>query len=128
MEKYREKERRQFLRYDFEKPFRYSVIDAFGSKGSLGKILEAFSKNISASGILFTTREAPKIASLLVLDVDYRTLRICQEVENHILIINNKLVGKVVRIEDNEDGLCGVGVAFVTKSAGIPKDIEQLIK
>ncbi|NQT23117.1 MAG: PilZ domain-containing protein [Candidatus Omnitrophica bacterium] len=128
MNEYRGKERRQFLRYDFEKPFRYSVINTPEDKGVFSKMMDAFSKNISASGILFTAKEVPKIASLLMLDLDYQTLKICQEIESRVLIIRNKIVGKVVRIEDNEDGLCGIGIAFIKKSDALSKDIEQLIK
>jgi len=128
MGEYRGVERRQFLRYDLEKPFRYSVINTPEDKGVLSTLLDAFSKNISASGILFTAKEVPKIASLLIIDLDFKTLKICQEIESRVLIVRNKVVGKVVRIEDNEDGLCGIGVAFIKKSEGLSKDIDQLIK
>ena len=87
------------------------------------------SKNLSASGILFVTNadHVPTISSLLVLDLDYRTATICKEIEKRALIVDNKLLGRVVRIDDNEDGTCGVGVAVVTKSESVPKEVEDLL-
>jgi hypothetical protein len=39
-----------------------------------------------------------------VLDLDYKTATICKEIEERVLILGNKRIGRVVRIEDNEDG------------------------
>jgi hypothetical protein len=53
--------------------------------------------------------------------------RVCREIEENALIVKNKLVGKVVRIEESADGLYGVGVAFIKRLARLPKDLENLI-
>ena len=71
-------------------------------------------------------REIPKLFSLLAFELDYKTIRICQDIENRALIINNKLLGKVMRVEENADGTYGVGVAFVTKADSLPEDVKEL--
>lgn len=98
------------------------------NKDVASRLFNAISKNLSASGILFSSDYLPKISSIIVLDVDYRTSRICEEIESRALIIDNKLLGKVVRIEDNDCGTYDIGVAFVTKSETLPKAIESLVK
>lgn len=120
-------ERRQFLRYDYEKSLHFSILNSSKDKNFLSKSMEAISKNLSASGILFVTNIVPEISSFLVLDLDYRTARICQEIESRALIINNKLIGRVVRIEENDNGLFDIGLAFVTKGDRLPQDIQNLI-
>jgi hypothetical protein len=123
------KEKREFLRCDYRKPLTYKIITNLKNDDFTSRLMTAVSKNLSAAGILFVTNVAkvPEIASLIVLDVDYRTLDICQEIEEQALILDDKLVGRVVRIEDNEDNTCGIGVAFIKKSDPIIKDIENLI-
>jgi len=127
------KERREFLRFDFKQPFKYNTINVVKSENIAANLATAIAKNLSASGILFITdiSNVPNISSLLVLDVDYKIASICEEIENHVLILDNKIIGRVVRIEDNADGTCGVGVAFVTNDdIETPdiKDIRKLIK
>lgn len=127
------KDKREFFRYAYNKPMEYNSLDTIKSGKFASKLVSAMSKNLSASGILFTTGalNAPAIASLLVLNLDYRTASICKEIEKRALILDNKLVGRVVRIEDNGDDTLGIGVAFVTKSDPLAKDIkniESLIK
>ena len=70
----------------------------------------------------------PEISSILALDLDYRTTSICKEIEGRVLILNDKLFGKVVRIEDADNGLYDVGVAFIKKSEELAKDIKVIIK
>lgn len=128
-----EKDKREFLRIDHNKPLAYRIISEPKSKDFASKFMTAVSKNLSASGILFITNvtKVPSIASLVVLDLDFRTTNVCQEIESKALVLDNKIIGRVVRIEDNEDNTCGVGVAFVKRSEPmlpILKDIENLIK
>ena len=129
-ERYTGKERREFLRFDYEKPLHYSLISSPKEKSTFSSFINAVSKNLSAAGILFTIKEKaiPEISSLIMLDLDYSTANVCKEIERRALIKNNKLLGKVVRIEDNGDGTCGVGVVFVTKSNRLSKDIKNLSK
>ena len=133
VDKYSAGEKRRFLRIDYNKPLSYKIISGPEKESFASKVMTAVSKNLSASGILFVTNttKVPGIASLVVLDIDYRTANVCEEIDSKALILNNKIIGRVVRIEDNEDNTCGVGVAFVKRSEPmlpILKDIEDLIK
>lgn len=127
-DKYSKKERREFLRYSYNKPLTYQKINTPKDSSFLSNLITAISKNLSAAGILFVTNigKLPDIASLLALNLDYSTTNVCQEIEKRALIVDNKLIGKVVRIEDNEDGTCDVGVAFVTKSDPLLKNIKTI--
>ncbi len=124
------KEKREFLRYGYNKPLTYNILASQENRELISKIATAVTHNLSAAGILFTANvdKTPAISSLLAMDLDFRTANVCQEIEDRALILNDKLIGRVVRIEDNEDGTCGIGVAFVTKSEEIDKDIENLVK
>ena len=127
-EEFQGKDRREFLRQVYTKPIRYSTINVITDKNFASQLTNAISKNLSASGILFITNlgKVPDISSLLVLDLDYKTANICKEIEKRALIVGNKLLGRVVRIEDNEDGTCGIGVAFIRKSDPLLKDIKSI--
>lgn len=127
-EKYRGEERRKFLRCSYEKAFSYNPVDISKDRGFMSSLVTAISRNLSGTGMLFSTNQAPILSSLLVLNLDYRTARVCEEVERNALIVNDRVLGKVVRIEERGDGAYDVGVAFVTKSDRLPKDIHSLIK
>ncbi len=127
MDEYTGNEKREFLRYDYDKPIHYSTVSTSKDRKPISQFVKAVSKNLSASGILFTTKDVPQISSLLLLNLDYRTASICKEIEDRVLIVNNKLLGKVVRVEDNKDDLWDVGVAFVTKSERLSEDINKFV-
>lgn len=125
---YQRDDRRHFLRVDYKKPIHYSMVSSPKDDKSMASLFKAVSKNLSASGLLFETgsEKVPEISSLIMLDLDYKTANICQEIEKRALIKNNKLLGRVMRIEDNGDGTCGVGVAFVTKSGRLSEDVKNI--
>lgn len=122
------RERREYLRYRCDKPVKYSAIHVAKGKGHGAELVDAMSKNLSASGILFATEadKAPKIGDILVMDLDFRTLSICNEVEELALIVEEKLIGRVARLEDNNDGSFDVGVAFVRKSDPISRNVKKI--
>lgn len=124
---YAGEDKREFLRHTYENPVRYKVLKVDQGKGKAAKFADAVSKNLSASGILFSAKEMPRISSLLVLDLDYKVTRICQEIEENALVIDDKVFGKVVRIEDNGSGFYDIGVAFVKKFDDIAKDIKEFM-
>jgi c-di-GMP-binding flagellar brake protein YcgR len=121
-------DRRNFLRVDYEKPVHYSMVSSPKDDKAMTSLFKAVSKNLSASGLLFLTNaeKVPEISSLIMIDLDYKTANICHEIERRALIKNNKLLGRVMRIEDNGDGTCGVGVAFVTKSNRLSEDVRNI--
>lgn len=120
-------ERREFLRHPFDKQVKCRVISSTGSQGPVSKMLDAVAKNLSVSGVLFASTFTPELSSIVVLEMDYRTTRICQEIEESALIVKNRIIGKVVRIEDTGDGTYGIGVAFIKKDSDLPKNVEELI-
>ncbi len=126
MNEFEGSDRREFLRYEYAKPLHFSIVSSPKDRNSTPNLVNAITKNLSASGILFQTKEIPDIASLLILDLDFKTAKICREIERRAMIINNKLLGKVVRIEDSENGMCDVGVAFVTKDSSVSEDLKKL--
>jgi len=122
------KERREFFRYRHEGPVRFKEMLSSRNKKISLQLSAAASKNLSVSGMLVTCKCPPDLSSIIVLDIDYHTTRICEEIESSAIILNNRLLGKVVRIEDNDDGSYDVGVAFIKKSDTLPEGIEALIK
>lgn len=119
---------RQFVRYGYSKPVNFRILLSPKHNKSASKLVSGISKNLSVSGILFKSDHLPEISSILELDLDYRTTGICHEIEENALTINNKLIGKVVRIEEDEDGKYNVGVAFIKKTDELPPDIEGMLK
>jgi PilZ domain len=126
-ETHRGEERRKFLRCNYEKFFNYNTVNLSKDKRFMSSLVSAITRNLSGSGMLFSTTEVPQLSSLLVLDLDYHTARVCEEIENNVLIVNNRVLGKVVRVEEREDGVYDVGVVFVTKSDRLPKDVQSLV-
>jgi len=124
---YQGRERREFLRYAYEKPIHYIVIDPSHEKDDRFKFFDVISKNLSAAGMLFRSKTMPKMSSIVILDLDFKTTRVCEEIEESILIINDKVLGKVVRVEATDDGMYDVGVAFIKKSEPLPSNIKDLL-
>jgi len=111
-------ERRSFFRIHYQKPLNYRVVSTPDGKNPISSTMNATSKNLSASGIYFLTKinKIPMLSSIIMIDVDHKEAEICRELECHAVIKDDKVCGKVMRIEDNKDGTCGVGISFVTKS------------
>lgn len=126
-ENYSGKEKREFFRYKHEKPVYYKNIGIPSGKGKAASSLKAVSKNLSASGLLFTAELVPELSSIVVIDLDYRTSQICREIESKVMMLENKLIGKVVRIEDAGGGLYDIGVAFIKKSDPVPPELKRMV-
>jgi len=127
-EHYHGKEKREFFRYKHEKPVYFKNMGIPSKGGKAAKSLRAISKNLSATGLLFTTELVPELSSVVVIELDYRTSQICREIESKAMIIDNKLVGKVVRIEESGEGLYDIGVAFIKKTESISPELKCLIQ
>lgn len=121
-------ERRQFFRHRHEKPLQYKILNINKLANNDTRLTSAVSKNLSVSGMLFYSNKIPKLSSLLMLDLDYRNASICQEIEENALIVNNRLFGKVVRVEDTGSGLYDVGVAFIKKTDDLAETIKNIAK
>ena len=116
-------ERREFFRVPFNMPVRYKAYDHTQSTGN--------AQNVSQSGILFQTEnEPPKLSSILWLNLDLRTLKICQEIESRALIMNNGILGKVVRVEEDVDDskAYDIGICFIRKDEQSNADVQEFLR
>ncbi|MFH1190533.1 MAG: PilZ domain-containing protein [Candidatus Omnitrophota bacterium] len=120
--------KREFVRYGYAKPVNFKILLSPKQNKAALKLVSGISKNLSVSGILFKSDHLPEISSILELELDYRTTGICHEIEENALTVGSKLIGKVVRIEEDEDGKYNIGVAFIRKTDQLPPDIEGLLK
>jgi len=126
-----QQERREFFRINFHTPLRFRIYSSENS-GSPSKSKEAskgVSQNISQSGILFQTENRPpQLSSILWMNLDIRTLKICQEIEQRALIFNSGLLGRVVRVEEDSDSNSyDVGVCFLTKTEQGSREVQQIL-
>ena len=122
---YAGKEKREFFRYRHVGTANFKEVL---KDNALSDAAQAITKNLSASGMLFTSQYPLRLSSMIVLEIDYRTTKLCEEIEDRALIMNNKLLAKVVRIEDNDNGSFDIGIAFVRKSENLPQKVLMLIK
>ncbi len=117
-------EKREFFRLNFSSPLQFKSYQPENPQS------DATVKNISQSGVLFKTpTNPPAISSILWMNLDIRTLKICQEIENRALVFNNGLLGKVVRVE--EDVRTGksydVGVCFLTRDQQNSHEVQGIL-
>ena len=127
-----DQERREFFRLNFTTPIRFKTCDikALQEKAPIVGSLDGSTRNISQSGILFQTENRPpQLSSILWMDLDMRTLKICQEIESKALIFNNGVLGKVVRVEEdtNNDNAYDVGVCFLRKDQKDSQEVQQIL-
>lgn len=112
MEKdYAMQERREFIRLDYVTPLAYKVC----KEETISKLLLGYTSNISEMGILCTIDHKVNIGDILWLSFDRATLAICEDLERNILIYQNGIIGKAVRIEKQDDGLYDIGIKFITR-------------
>ena len=117
-------EKREFFRLDFSSPleFKCYLPEKIQADGEI--------QNISQSGVLFeTVNKPPAISSILWMNLDFRTVKICQEIEGRALVFNNGLLGKVVRVEENirKDNAYDVGVCFLTRDQQNSREIQAIL-
>ncbi len=118
-------ERREFFRVNYSSPLKFKSLSVRPNEPGNGS-----AENISPCGILFqTSQNPPHVASILWMDLDLRTLRICQEIESRALIFNNGVVGKVVRVEQDsaQNNTFDVGVCFLTKSQSESREVQEIL-
>ena len=121
--------RREFFRVKFATPLRFrAYTPGRGTRQSAP--VEARSQNVSQSGILFQTETPPpQLSSILWMDVDLRTLKICQEIEERALVTNNGILGRVVRVEeDTKNGSAyDIGVCFITQDQKNSREVQDIL-
>ena len=119
-------ERRDFFRIAFSTPLKYKNC----SIQDHSLLFPATTENVSQSGILFQTKHnPPQLSSIVWMDLDIRTLKICQEIESRALIFNNGVLGRVVRVEEDLENrrMYDVGVCFLKKSQRDTREVQQIL-
>jgi hypothetical protein len=123
-----EKERREFFRLNYKTPVEFKT---YPQNQTLAQRQAGISENISEAGLLFQTENIPpQVSSILWMNLDMRTLKICQEIESKCLIFNNGVLAKVVRVEEGSDDIKGydVGVCFLKKDQSGSREVQEILK
>lgn len=119
-------DRREYFRINFKTPVEFKIYPSkSGPQAQRGS-----SQNISQSGILFQIEsKPPQLSSLVWMNLDIRTLSICREIEKRALVLNNGLVGKVVRVEEDADNgnVYDVGVCFLTQEQKDSREVKEIL-
>ena len=121
-------ERRDFFRLKFNQPVQFK---AYSTRSSAQLADAASSKDISSAGILFqTNNRPPELSSILWINLDYRMLSICQEIDRRALILNDGILGRVVRVEESASDASGydIGICFFTKEQKNSRDVQKIIE
>ena len=84
---------------------------------------------MSQKGLLFKAKNPPPLASILLIETDLKTLANCVEIEDALLELNGRIVGKVVRVmPDAESSLHEIGVQFIRVGEEADKDVSRAIE
>ncbi len=125
MKTYKRLERREFLRVDFETSVKYSVC----SDEQVTSAASGLTKNISASGILFTTNQKLDVGTYIAISLDKHTLTDVVEIDDSVIVVDSKLLGKVVRTEELvADKKYDIGISFLrSDSEDYDDEVAQII-
>lgn len=104
-------ERREFLRLNYAAPLACKVCN----KETISRLLEGYTSNISEAGMLCSIKKPVSPEDILWLSFDRGVLSICEELEKRVLIYQNGIIGKVVRVESKGLENFDVGIRFLTR-------------
>ena len=129
---YTDSERREFFRLNYKTPIRFKSYESkeLQKTAKLVGPLDGTTRNISQNGVLFQTEEnPPQLSSIVWMNLDMRTLKICQEIEAKALIFNNGVLGKVVRVEEDSENnnAYDVGVCFLRKEQRDSSEVREAL-
>ena len=122
MHNYEGIEKREFIRVRYDASIRVKVF----TEDKLNQIDACYAKNISAGGILFESKEILDVGTLLVLNLDISTLSNVIEMDDSIVQVKDKIVARVVRIEEF-DNKYDIGVCFLRKESRHERKITKII-
>ncbi len=111
-------ERRKAGRVEYAVPLSYKVC----KEETISKLLEGYTSNISPQGLLCNIKERVSTDNILWLVFDRDTLDFCSQIEKSSLVYQRGIVGKVVRVQDGQNGTYDVGIRFITREEkdGVP--------
>jgi hypothetical protein len=78
-------------------------------------LLSGYTSDVSQSGLLCKINAKVKKEDILWLSFDRDTLSICENLEKRVLIYQNGIIGKVVRVVSRDTDTCNVGIQFITR-------------
>ncbi len=102
-------ERREFLRLPYENPLKFTLC----RKGLIQELQIGITKNVSQNGMLFNSRISPPLSSIILIETDLKTLSNCIEVEDALVELNGRIMGKVMRVVPSNGGLYEIAVQFI---------------
>ena len=105
-------DKRRFLRISYVTPVKYKIYPA----KILSKTMGGISKNISQTGLLFKADKPVALSTVVWVNLDYKTLEICRELEENLYPEKDGFLARVVRIEENPtDNTYNIGICFLLK-------------
>ena len=110
-ENYQGPERRKFIRLEHVTPLSYKVCNP----EIIAKLLEGYTGDVSEAGLFCSLKNKVNPGEIVWLSFDRSTLIVCEELEKRSLIYQNGIIGKVVRVEEENGGDFSVGVQFITR-------------
>jgi len=117
-------EKREFLRVDYEKKINFNIC----SPKAISSLAHAMTKNISSCGILFSSKKKLNVGDFVAIELDFHTLTDVVEIDDTVISIDDKLLGKIVRVEElvpNKE--YDIGVCFVKDSDADRDDVKSVI-
>lgn len=108
---YQGPERRSFIRMEHTSPLACKIC----KKETLSKLFQGYTVDVSSAGLLCNIKDLVNIDDVLWLSFERSVLRNCEEIEKRSLIYQNGVIGKVVRIADNDNGTHNIGIQFITR-------------
>lgn len=117
--KYKGAERRKFFRFPRKKNVCYRKVLMGEQKILAQKFCSGISKNLSTSGLLFTSKERLELSDMIALDLRYSDIPGLKSMKRNIVMLNNKPLGRVVQIGEETEGKYNIGVAFITEPEGL---------
>lgn len=122
--KFTGEERREFLRLPYEHPLKFNIC----RKGLIKELQIGVTKNVSQNGMLFKAKTAPAIDAIILIETDLKTLSNCIEVEDALVELNGRIMGKVVRVIPSEEASCEVGVQFIRVGEETGEDVASAME
>ncbi len=111
LENYGGPERRKFPRLDYVTPLDYKVC----KEETIEKLLSGYTANVSEAGLLCHLKDQVAIGDILWLAFDRDTLQICETLEKTLLVYQNGVIGKVIRLDVSDSGTYCAGIRFITR-------------
>ena len=110
-ENYGGADRRRYPRLDYVTPIDYKIC----KEETIAKLLSGYSANVSQVGLLCHLKDKVDLNDIVWMAFDRDTLLICEDLEKNVLIYQNGVIGKIVRVDVSESGTYRAGVRFITR-------------